>query len=141
MAESIVGIVEDLWCSRCNEVKPPTDFHNESANTHRGGKHRWCKQCSSEYNKERKDDLADWHMQRKYGITIQEKHEMLSNQKDSCKICGTKINMQCHVDHCHSTGKVRGLLCGPCNMALGQVGDNIQTLENMIKYLKENQNG
>jgi len=41
------------------------------------------------------------------------------------------------VDHCHVTGKYRGLLCNRCNTSLGFVNDDIELLENMVKYLKE----
>ena len=65
---------------------------------------------------------------------------MLENQNYKCKICladNKKYKRQLAVDHCHTTGKIRGLLCTPCNISLGYINDNIQILHNMINYLKE----
>lgn len=75
-----------------------------------------------------------------YGITAKEYDEMLDAQNHSCKICGTTDSGGkggFHVDHCHSGGHVRGLLCINCNMMLGLVYDNTQVLANAIKYLEE----
>lgn len=56
-------------------------------------------------------------LSRRYGITIEERDTMISEQKHCCKICNRKRKLV--VDHCHSTGKVRGMLCNGCNTALG----------------------
>jgi hypothetical protein len=70
-----------------------------------------------------------------YGITIEQKEEMSKAQGGKCKICG--VLMTCaHVDHNHTTGKVRGLLCYRCNHALGLFKDSIQALESAAAYLK-----
>ncbi len=63
---------------------------------------------------------------------------MLQDQKNSCLICNRELDQSACVDHCHTTGKVRGLLCRQCNMALGLLKDNIDSLENAINYLKRN---
>ena len=66
---------------------------------------------------------------------------MLAEQDNQCAICKTTEPGGRHttdyfvVDHCHSTNKVRGVLCNNCNTALGLVGDNIDTLHKMIAYL------
>ena len=84
---------------------------------------------------------------RNYGITLQDYNKMLEDQKGVCYICGlpetvvrnkktgTKIALA--VDHCHTKGTVRRLLCARCNKGLGGFKDNIESLENAIKYLKE----
>ena len=46
--------------------------------------------------------------------------------------------MQLVVDHCHKTGKIRGLICDSCNVGLGRFKDNIDNLKNAIKYLEKN---
>lgn len=80
----------------------------------------------------------------KYGINIKEYNKMFENQKGLCAICNNSeirlnnrgnIRKLC-VDHCHKTGKIRGLLCSNCNYLLGIAKDNIQTLSNAIKYLQ-----
>ena len=81
------------------------------------------------------------HLKRRYGITSEDYDRMLKEQGGCCKICGSDEPMHrtkyFTVDHCHETGKVRGLLCHPCNVMLGQAQDNINTLEKAIDYLKE----
>lgn len=66
-------------------------------------------------------------------------NEMSEQQNHKCKICGKidEQNKQLCVDHYHSTGKIRGLLCHKCNRALGAFKDNIDIIENAIKYLKD----
>ena len=65
---------------------------------------------------------------------------MLEAQNGRCKICGTDTPMgngAFHVDHCHMTNKVRGLLCHKCNVGLGHFNDNISLLSTAILYLNE----
>lgn len=57
-----------------------------------------------------------------YGITLEEYTKILLDQNSSCAICGrhqSEFKLALAVDHCHTTGKIRGLLCGPCNTGLG----------------------
>lgn len=78
------------------------------------------------------------HLKRKYGITQLYFDNMLSEQNHTCAICHS-INISgkaLAVDHDHSTGTIRGLLCYRCNMLLGYAKDNIKTLGNAIKYLR-----
>lgn len=77
----------------------------------------------------------------KYKLTIEQFNKMYVDQKGCCKICGiSEIDAEgvLHIDHCHITGKVRGLLCRMCNMMLGFGKDNIEIMESAIKYLKSN---
>ena len=63
---------------------------------------------------------------------------MLDNQGHVCMICKKDINEHSsHIDHSHVTGKVRGILCEKCNKGLGQFDDNIEYLNNAIKYLSK----
>ncbi len=78
-------------------------------------------------------------LKNKYNITLDDYNQMLFNQKGCCAICDihhTKHRRSLSVDHCHTTGKIRGLLCDECNHMLGKVKDNITILKNSIKYLK-----
>jgi hypothetical protein len=72
-----------------------------------------------------------------YGITPDEFKAMFEKQKGLCAICGelprTKRNL--HVDHCHATGKVRGLLCNGCNTGIGALKESPKIFTNAIKYL------
>lgn len=83
--------------------------------------------------KDRKNQLK-----KKYGITIEMYDNLYEQQKGLCKIClkqKEKKDRYLHIDHCHKTGKVRGLLCRKCNWALGLINDDITILNNMKKYL------
>jgi hypothetical protein len=73
-------------------------------------------------------------LRRNYGLTIEQVEDMKSKQKGLCAICHT-IPKHWHVDHCHNTGKVRGMLCGSCNMGLGLFHDDTQRLKDAAEYL------
>ena len=74
----------------------------------------------------------------RYGITQEEFDIMLVDQNNMCKICNTefKSTKDTHIDHCHDTNIVRGLLCNNCNLALGQFNDNTDNMDNAIRYLQ-----
>ena len=104
-------------------------------------KRRW-----AESNFERnRNNLRNAWLKRSYGITIQEYEVLFQKQNGKCAICNlpeTKINKKdkqfkkLAVDHCHKTGKIRGLLCFACNGSLGKFKDSIELLQNAIEYLK-----
>jgi hypothetical protein len=78
----------------------------------------------------------------RYNITYEDYEKILEDQNYCCAICGEEENGNSRtsgrlfVDHCHSTGKVRGLLCSRCNHGLGHFRDNPNLLNNAIQYLK-----
>lgn len=79
------------------------------------------------------------HLLRTYGISIEEYNAILERQGGGCAICEAKPEdgrNRFAVDHCHATGKVRGVLCHGCNGALGKFGDSIAGLMKAIEYLK-----
>jgi hypothetical protein len=74
-----------------------------------------------------------------YNLTIEERDRLLANQGGGCKACGATepgATYGWSVDHCHSSGKVRGILCHSCNLALGLVQDDIDRLIKLIGYLR-----
>ena len=80
---------------------------------------------------------------RLYKIAPEDYDRMLAEQDGVCAICGSDdpqvgrhVRGYFHVDHCHGTGKVRGLLCGKCNWGLGLLGDSISGLEKALEYLR-----
>ena len=78
----------------------------------------------------------------KYGISEDEFNIMLGDQNGLCKICGM-INdgKPLYVDHCHETGKARGLLCQRCNSAIGFFGDKTGLMEVAMKYINQSKEG
>jgi hypothetical protein len=109
---------------------------------HRQGNRNWIK---NNPNKIRVQNL------RKYGLTPEQYDDMRVTQHYKCALCGVHEEdapkgraktsaTALHIDHCHTTGKVRSLLCYNCNNMLGKAKDNEQTLEKAIDYLKEHRN-
>lgn len=92
-------------------------------------------------NKEKNTDYyRRKNLRTKYGITLEQYNRMFNAQNGCCVVCGvhqSEVKHVFHVDHDHLTGKVRGILCFRCNAALGNVGDSVETLKKMIKYLEQ----
>jgi hypothetical protein len=85
-------------------------------------------------------DRRDVIIRNQYGITLAEYNTMLEAQDYKCAICGNEDEVEGRrlaIDHCHTTGKVRGLLCGKCNRGLGLFYDNEELLQSAIKYLNK----
>ena len=87
------------------------------------------------------------HLKRYYGITVEQYDEMLKSQNGVCAICGnvelsnrgnTLNALSLAVDHCHETGKIRGLLCMDCNQTLGKFNDDPARFEKAAEYLVKN---
>lgn len=76
---------------------------------------------------------------KKYGLTIESFNQMLEETDNCCWICKDRFvrKEDANVDHCHTSGKVRGILCSACNTALGLARDNETILSSMIKYLQK----
>lgn len=141
-------------CRKCGVTKPLSEFSlSRQATETRNAVYRSdCKACcaarASQWYKEnperavanrRKANLA-----RYYGLTVAEYNALLRKQGGVCAICGmdepnshgrTGKKFRLSVDHCHSTGRVRGLLCQKCNRAIGLLGDNPILMRKAISYL------
>ena len=99
---------------------------------------------------DRKQTYRNKHLKKKYGITQSQYTEMYKEQKGICLICERAMDHQngtpalgsgrgsanCLIDHCHKTGRVRGLLCFHCNTALGHLQDDVVRMERMINYVR-----
>ena len=101
------------------------------------------KEKTKTYNSKFKKERRCYNLQRNYGITSIEYDRILASQNGVCACCYTSNPGGHHkifnVDHCHKTGKVRGLLCYPCNVGIGHLGDNFQSVSNAITYLSKNE--
>jgi hypothetical protein len=136
-------------CTTCNQIKPVSEF-----GTQRGRLRHHCKVCKNkesrewyEKNKERKKELSknyrnikkNQDLKKSYKITLDDYNKMLVEQNYSCKICLShqdKFKRRLCVDHDHTTGKVRGLLCDTCNRSLGLLKDNIEVMKRAVTYLE-----
>ncbi len=137
-------------CRACGELKSKNDFHK---NANRDGRFNTCKKC--QYNRLQEFRTDPKHKERfktyrrnnsltqRYGISITVYENMVKEQKNRCKICnnapdpnGARQNRNLSIDHCHKTGKVRGLLCHLCNRGIGLFREKEEIMENAIRYLK-----
>jgi hypothetical protein len=148
-------------CRECGASKPLEEYH--TSRNGKGGKvyrKNICKVCQNEYARSKYHNLSEevkkerrrknpcntpeWHKEYKlrtqFGLTTEEYRGMITIQNNRCITCGTEFDEQIkpQVDHCHNTGKVRGLLCRPCNTSLGLLKENPETLKNLITYLHDN---
>ena len=111
---------------------------NEARNKHRienRDKHRETMRAHYRNNPE----LYRGYNLSRYDITADEYDTMLAAQGGGCAICGTKSNRdgkRLFVDHCHESGKVRGILCRKCNSGIGALGDSIEGVQRAVKYLE-----
>lgn len=74
---------------------------------------------------------------RKYGLSIDQYHDLVESQDNKCACCKRPFTTKTHIDHCHVTLRVRGIICHSCNTGLGLLGDNIEGLEKALSYLKK----
>lgn len=135
-------------CRNCLIEKPETEFSFDKR--WRGQYKLDCKPCINKAKRLLYNPTARRieGLKYLYNITESVMQQMYEDQKESCAICKTSISLlagktkkgKAHVDHCHTTGKVRGLLCTKCNTMLGMADDNIATLNKAISYLEEGSN-
>tara|TARA_R110002072_G_C7616088_1_gene505485 strand:- start:40 stop:414 length:375 start_codon:yes stop_codon:yes gene_type:complete len=120
-------------CIICNKIK--SEFPVRSNGRLRGE----CRQCTSriarEYREENAEKIRLQAASNTYNISIEEAFELYSIKE--CGICNRNIikNKNKCIDHCHATGKVRGVLCTQCNTGLGMFKDSEEFLSNAIKWL------
>ena len=141
-------------CRSCGVEKPFSEFIKDKNRP--DGHYVYCKLCNAARRKE-KQYYKDWRknnpdkvvknrrtgLLRKYGLTEADYNNLLAKQSYACAICKTTDPKdrwnRFHVDHCHTSSKVRGLLCSQCNTGLGKFYDNIESLSTAIEYLRSAQ--
>lgn len=132
-------------CNRCDDEFQPTSGGNKycllCATIVKRENHKHAMRNAREKNPEKHLHYKMKHDLSKYGLTIVSYSEMFESQGGKCYICGTsescgrlKHRTLC-VDHCHSSGKVRSLLCNRCNRVLGMVSEDVDIMKSMIKYI------
>lgn len=127
-------------CNQCGIEKPVEDFYRSSRSP--DGLQGYCKICDktrrqSPKVKEAKKENAWRNNLKQYGITEADYEQMYERQMGICAICHKpETDIRLAVDHDHATGKVRGLLCKRCNMAIGLLGDDPYVVMTAALYLK-----
>lgn len=133
-------------CTKCQQEKPLTEYSKKNSKGRKPDLQPRCKVCASEdtknWNIQNKHTQRNRYLTRTYGITENEYNAMLLTQDNACLLCKTEFSAEWGpdapvVDHCHTHGHVRGILCNECNRGLGYFHDNKETLMNAIKYLSE----
>lgn len=124
-------------CVKCQETKTIEEFYT-SKNNKVSGRQSYCIQCCS-WRKTEPTDNRRYHLKNMFGITPEDYDRMFKEQDGRCAVCGTQRNMsddrRFSVDHNHTTGHVRGLLCNKCNVALGSADDSPDRLIELACYL------
>ena len=143
-------------CSKCGVVKPLAEFYPHP--TGKDKRQAVCKACHIEYtraryklNPEQKREAGRQYRKahpdrqratnlRRYGMTPGEFDAMLASQGGVCAACGTDephhVSGRFCVDHDHTTGKVRGILCHHCNALIGHAWDCVDVLLAAAEYLR-----
>ena len=143
--------METKTCTSCKQKKPISDFYKADFFMKKRDKafvgyKSQCKKCLQakrrarlKYNPEKRKHRA---LRDNFGIGLDEYKQMLLKQRGVCAICGKPETATykgklryLSVDHNHSTGTIRGLLCNDCNVALGWFHEDIEVLKKAINYL------
>lgn len=92
---------------------------------------------------ERKGRIREGFLKRTYGITTAEYEALVTKQNGLCAICNQPParDLRLAIDHDHTTGKIRALLCNDCNLILGQIENNMDLLPTMFDYLDTHYDG
>jgi hypothetical protein len=108
-----------------------SDWQKQNATQRRDTQKAWAKANP--------DKLHSYRLKTKYGISKETYDQLLQSQNSQCAICGTDEEPPrgWHVDHCHKTELVRGILCSHCNFLLGYAKDDTSILESAINYLRK----
>jgi hypothetical protein len=148
--------VVDRFCPRCETTKALDAFTLRKSGPRVGQAVAHCKECSVKAHKARSERdttlyrRVEWpsKIRRLYGITPSDYFAMLEAQNGCCATCGAATpgtrNYKrmgkaeaFYIDHCHATGRVRGLLCLNCNTAIGLIRDNPTVAQNISAYLRK----
>lgn len=120
-------------CPNCESEKPVSAFYE--VKERRSGHSSWCRECT-------KGKARAKHIFATYGITEVEYELLLESQHGVCAACGKSETAKFRnslamlsVDHCHETGKARGLLCHRCNRVLGHIGEDPEVLRGLLRYI------
>lgn len=128
-------------CKHCGTIKSLSEYGKSKYA--KSGLTAHCKSCERlrTLRKRQKNPLSarEAMLRSKYGITSSVYLDLALGQNNKCKICGhmpDPVGKPLSVDHCHVTGRIRGLLCQPCNTGLGLFKDDLSIIFRAVEYLK-----
>lgn len=139
-AHKVYGLQD--WCRSCQKAYRKTahakaknaEWRQRNRESINAGKRKY-------YHEKERDTIWERNIRNKFGITAEQYYEMYDQQNGVCATCHRPhagYEKRLAVDHCHTTGKVRGLLCEACNRAIGMLGDNLDVVMRVHEYLRRN---
>ncbi len=147
-------LVEDFWksahkdsgisqyCKKCSNKNRKEYRDRKKTNTCKFNMPKDSQSWNSKKGSiEYKDYIRNSQLQRAYGISLEEYNLLFQKQAGKCAVCGrhqVELGKGLYVDHCHTTGTVRGLLCSNCNTGIGLFKDSIEIFYQAIGYLERN---
>jgi|ERR1700677_2942775 len=120
-------------CTKCTKVKPLSAFYKKGKESH-------CKVCKKEHRLATPDVSKRSYLKYFHDISLEFYNELYAKQDGKCAICSKpqiEFTKALAVDHDHASRKIRGLLCGPCNRAIGLLKDNSNIVGKAFLYLQE----
>jgi hypothetical protein len=135
-------------CRHCEVEKDPSEFYSFFDKW--AGKHYLsarCKPCHQQYksaNPNTPRNRKAEKLQLRYGLSYEQWEKLREAEGYACMICGVtedEMEKRLDVDHCHVSGKFRGVLCNPCNNILGHARDNPLILDAAAQYIRDNADG
>lgn len=127
-------------CNKCSKIKETKDFSKRSRA--KDGLYHQCKECKNLLK--RQDHQNNPHnlwARKQIGLTKEIYTQLLNKYNNKCAICEkAPIKKALAVDHCHETGKIRGLLCDNCNRAIGYLKDDHNLINKAASYVAEYKN-
>jgi Recombination endonuclease VII len=135
------------YCSKCRAKMEALEFCSRCGKKRDGSHATYCRECYQAYSREhyarnvehKRAKTRNQHIKSIYGMSVAEWNAKLVEQGGKCAVCYTEEpggRGQFHTDHDHVTGKVRGLLCTRCNVALGMVNDDTWLLRRLAEYVE-----
>ena len=135
-------------CKKCQEDKPISDFYKSynkwSDQSYFSSRCKPCHLSHKQDNPNTKRNNKAATLKLRYGLTYEEWEKMRETEGHKCMACGItekEIGRVLDVDHCHTSGKARGVLCNKCNTALGHAYDNPKILRALADYIEKNKGG
>jgi hypothetical protein len=137
--------MEKKVCSKCKMSYPKTAEYFVKDSSRPDGLYPSCKKCDKKRRKKLDRGKRAYQARRTkiamtYGLTEDDVRQIMDEQRGCCKICGDSLCSgfrEYSIDHCHDTGKIRGLLCSHCNSGIGYLKDNPLLCRLAANYLEE----